>query len=556
MATLRLTVAIVLAFVVAAQTASATLPAIAGNDAPATFTVNSTLDKPDGVLNDGKCETVPGNGECTLRAAIMAANDLSNTTIVVPAGIYTLTLMPVEPWYVPGWFGRLQAIRPMTITGAGPDKTIIDGNRAVLNEPVLVISNTSVISGVTIQNGNGGVIGTNLRVINSVIRQHRAGYTAGDISVTRFTGPGLSGTNITVISSTISDNAVVVTDNLGMLAYGQACGGGVSGQVTLIDSLVLRNAVTATTAQGGGACGTITLINTRVLSNTVTCTENPFVSYGSLCGGGGVYGDIHAYRSVISGNEGGGWDGSGVILDSSIMNNTRDGRGAGVRYIQRYAEPHNTPEGLTIERSLIADNHARGALGSGGGMFVTAGACYGGRGGSWCPKPILIQNITLSGNRADSDGGGIGTSGLVLNHVTLVGNVADADGDGAGKGGAIYTLSQPDPINNGSVALRGSLVAGNLPDQSLGQIVITGETSLITDTLSVVLPLADNGGSTLTHGLPADSPAVNGGNSVCVVDDQRGVRRPYGGRCDLGAFELALGAPPQPSTYLPLVASK
>lgn len=552
MATLRRFVAVVLAIAVAAQSAHATPHPFAGDDAPATFVVNSTLDKPDGVLNDAKCETALGNGECTLRAAIMAANYLSSTTILVPAGIYTLTLPPVEPWYVPGWFGRLHAIRPITLTGAGPDQTIIDGNRALLDEPVLVISNTAVISGVTIQNGKGGLMGTNIRVINSVIKQHRAGYIAGDISATRFTGPGLSGTNIIVISSTISDNAVVITDSPAMLAYGQACGGGISGKVTLIDSLIARNAVTATTAQGGGACGEITLIHSRVVSNTISCVENLLTA----CGGGGVYGDIHVYDSEISSNEGGGFDGSGVILNSSITDNTRSGRGAGVRYIQPYASAGDSPPGLTIQKSLIAGNHARGSFGNGGGMYITGGSCFQNRAGMWCPKPIVIDNITVSGNHADNNGGGIGTSGLMLNHVTLVGNVADADHDGTGSGGAIYTLVQPNPIYNGATELRGSLVAGNLPDAFLGQITNTLEVNLVTDTLSVLLPLANNGGATLTHALPPDSPAVNAGNPMCTFDDQRGVRRPFGGRCDLGAFELEQGEPPRPPVFLPVVNRK
>ena len=37
-----------------------------------TFTVNSTADVPASApLNNGVCETAPGNGICTLRAAVM-----------------------------------------------------------------------------------------------------------------------------------------------------------------------------------------------------------------------------------------------------------------------------------------------------------------------------------------------------------------------------------------------------------------------------------------------------------------------------------------------------
>ena len=60
-------------------------------------------------------------------------------------------------------------------------------------------------------------------------------------------------------------------------------------------------------------------------------------------------------------------------------------------------------------------------------------------------------------------------------------------------------------------------------------------------------PLADNGGPTPTHALSAASPAVNAGNpnvlgsggASCAATDQRGIDRPSGLRCDIGAFELA-----------------
>jgi len=64
-------------------------------------------------------------------------------------------------------------------------------------------------------------------------------------------------------------------------------------------------------------------------------------------------------------------------------------------------------------------------------------------------------------------------------------------------------------------------------------------------------PLADNGGPTFTHALPADSAAVDAGAEFCrditggveLTVDQRGAPRPFDGdgngvaRCDVGAFE-------------------
>ncbi|HET6446032.1 MAG TPA: DUF11 domain-containing protein, partial [candidate division Zixibacteria bacterium] len=56
-------------------------------------------------------------------------------------------------------------------------------------------------------------------------------------------------------------------------------------------------------------------------------------------------------------------------------------------------------------------------------------------------------------------------------------------------------------------------------------------------------PLQDNGGETETHALLDDSPAIDAGSdATCAAppvdgEDQRGVARPIGPHCDIGAFE-------------------
>src|SRR5207247_1739399 len=51
-------------------------------------------------------------------------------------------------------------------------------------------------------------------------------------------------------------------------------------------------------------------------------------------------------------------------------------------------------------------------------------------------------------------------------------------------------------------------------------------------------PLTNNGGSTLTMAPLPGSRAIDGGDSAaCPSTDQRGVVRPYGLDCDVGAVE-------------------
>jgi hypothetical protein len=58
----------------------------------------------------------------------------------------------------------------------------------------------------------------------------------------------------------------------------------------------------------------------------------------------------------------------------------------------------------------------------------------------------------------------------------------------------------------------------------------------------LVTPMAGNGGFTPTHLLQAGSPAIDAG--ACVVGtDQRGIPRPQGPACDLGAVEIVVATP-------------
>jgi hypothetical protein len=67
------------------------------------------------------------------------------------------------------------------------------------------------------------------------------------------------------------------------------------------------------------------------------------------------------------------------------------------------------------------------------------------------------------------------------------------------------------------------------------------------NTVVTLGPLGNNGGSTSTHLIAGPGPAFNAGsNALCAaapVDnvDQRGVARPQGSTCDVGAVELAPG---------------
>jgi hypothetical protein len=79
-----------------------------------------------------------------------------------------------------------------------------------------------------------------------------------------------------------------------------------------------------------------------------------------------------------------------------------------------------------------------------------------------------------------------------------------------------------------------------------GTCTITGTTAgNLLNVPAGLKPLADNGGFTKTHALRRHSKAIDhgspkkpgSGGRACDRHDQRGVKRPQGKRCDIGAYE-------------------
>ncbi len=65
----------------------------------------------------------------------------------------------------------------------------------------------------------------------------------------------------------------------------------------------------------------------------------------------------------------------------------------------------------------------------------------------------------------------------------------------------------------------------------------------------VIPRLADNGGPTMTVALASGSPAMDAGAALCEDTDQRGIPRPQGGACDIGAVEIQATVAASCSSY-------
>jgi uncharacterized repeat protein (TIGR01451 family) len=143
----------------------------------------------------------------------------------------------------------------------------------------------------------------------------------------------------------------------------------------------------------------------------------------------------------------------------------------------------------------------------------------------------VLVNCTVADNEASLNpfGGGlysdpeVGEGPIVRNSL-----LADNVGPAAANGPDIYGNVRSQDYNLVE-SPDGFHLAGP------GDYNITGQDPLLG-------PLNDNGGDTPTHALQAGSPAIDRGSCTDIVgdpitSDQRGIARPPGVPCDIGAYE-------------------
>lgn len=176
-----------------------------------------------------------------------------------------------------------------------------------------------------------------------------------------------------------------------------------------------------------------------------------------------------------------------------------------------------------------------------------------------------LVNVTISGNRATGFGGGIANiAALNLQNVTISGNTADSDEDRTGHGGGLINYP-PSGAVTPVVTIRNTIIAGNTdnnPDPSMSDGIVIPQTPDCSGSLTShghniiqdqrgcagliasdtngnpqLMALGDNGGPTQTHALGSGSAALNAGDrAACQPVDQR-ERSRRNGFCDIGAYE-------------------
>ena len=210
--------------------------------------------------------------------------------------------------------------------------------------------------------------------------------------------------------------------------------------------------------------------------------------------------------STVSGSLAAGVEldgGTLTLLRSSVSNNRIGIASRGIVTIRDSEVSDNDDSNLvgggftTVVNSTISGADVgifnRGRMTISNSTIVSAGIAFETTDGDYDPPPeATFANTIVAG----------GCEGDVANGVTSLGHNLESPGNTCGF----------DPDGTDLV---------DVPDPMLG-------------------PLQDNGGPTETHALLPGSPALDQIPAVdCeVTEDQRGVARPQGPACDVGAFEL------------------
>jgi hypothetical protein len=249
--------------------------------------------------------------------------------------------------------------------------------------------------------------------------------------------------------------------------------------------------------------------------------------------GGGVFnsGNLTLSKTVVRDNlanwGGGIWNNEAAsltVLDSAIVNNaSMDTGGALVHCCDTSS--------LTFVRSTVAGNVSHD------GVAIDISSAY------YSTTPLTLRLVSST------------IDGVIMNDYGFLDLIVDS---------STLTTSEARPLLSNyygyasTVRARNSILAARSGQRvldegftatSLGYNIFSdgfAGVALPTDRPSTdarLGPLQNNGGPTATRALLPGSPAVDGGwctdsDGAAVTADQRGVSRPQGASCDIGAFEV------------------
>jgi len=490
--------------------------------------------------------TFTGNNVTNLGGAIW-----SNGTLIVNSTTFSGNTSGFDAGAIWVNNGAVGYVNNSTFSG---NNASVDAG-AIYNLGTLTI-NSSTFSGNTTSNDSGGgaILNTaSVTLTNTILANSTTGQNcSGTITDSGYNLSDDTSCNFTATGSTNGDTSI----NLGSFSNGVFPLSSGSNAVAAIPPGVNGCATTILTDQIGqarpgslnGNCSIGAWEYVAPVTSTITnCADDSQLQAAMSAGGRIVFacsGDIKLTQTLV-------FQPGNTALDATGFQVTLDGTHTYEVFVGSFSGPP----------SLILNNLtvANGANDSDGGAiycfdqtiitnstFLNNGGSNSFAGAIWNDGgTLIISNSTFSGNSANTYGGAIFSDGdLVLTNSTISGN-------SAATGGAIYTADTPVTFQNTVLANN---AGGNCTNDS-GTLIDAGynldddgtcgfssaNLSLSNDKNANLGSLSSKGGPTQTIPLQYPSDAIDFiplGMSGCGMSpDQRGVFRPQGTACDIGAYE-------------------
>lgn len=376
----------------------------------------------------------------------------------------------------------------LTLSGAGADTTI-SGDGA--SDPSIGVDGTAsatppdvAINAVNVS-GNTSYVGIYVASANATI-------TDSTVSDNDSHGVYLANSTATITNSTVSGNnatGAYVGDNSTATITDSIVSGNAAAGVLLamLSAGPPKVAVHGSTIDGNVQGGVVVDAGHADI-NTTTLDGNTFA--GFMVGGAGASGSLA----------------SSTVSNTKLSTGQMANLGAGMVV--------NSQASMSITNSTIDANSGQGILNASG--------------------TVTVKDSTIAGTTEGETGSAFPNGGVV---------VKAASGPASTKiTGTILAGSPYLRACSGTMTDQGY----NLASDDSCDLHGNGSTN---NTSARLGPLTANGGPTKTMAPRATSPAVNAiptGAATCVsgAKDQRGLARPQGSRCDIGAVELAARATP------------